>query len=109
MTDEQKKKATCALCAFTSEELGWDIEPSFVNERAVPFFYTQTLDGEHDMQFYADFENATIYFTIDGSPTHVTKYDGFDDLCYNLSIMSAAALVGDADDYCYQHGICEIR
>ena len=111
MTDAQKMQATEALNWFWSEAFGVKAEDvEFDNESAVPFYYTDTLDGKHGIQFYADFVNLRIYFEVDNEIQSETQFDSFKELCdYIGTWMTESGIVGDADEICYENGLCDFR
>ena len=107
MTDVQKEKATEALNSFWVETFDLEGEPDYRNPKAVPFYYTETLDGKHDIQFYADFEKPSIYFEVSGERMAETEFENFEALCEHLNCMTEGGIVHDADEFCYDHGLCE--
>ena len=110
MTMKQKDRATEALNTFLSAEFGTKMEPNYEKMVAVPIYYTQTLDGEHDIQFFADFGENTIYFTVDGERGLEKSYKDLDEMCSVIEeCLTVDDLTSTADNYCFEHNICAYR
>lgn len=110
MTDAQKAQATEALNVFWTETFGFTCEVNYSACEAVPFYYTQTLDGEANIQFYANFENPSIYFEVNEERIWEEPFESFDALCEHIKdCMTEAGLLGEADELCFERGLCEYR
>lgn len=66
-------------------------------------YYTQTVDGEHDLQWYVNIERLSIDLEMDGKHAYGKSFDDLQALCYYIkNILTAQELIANADEW-YLH------
>lgn len=69
----------------------------------IDLLYTQSLDGEHDFQWYANAETVQIILQVDWEDAHSIEFDSLEDMAHWLDMLSPGELETIADNYYEYH------
>lgn len=101
MTDLERAKF--AIAEYLAGEFGVDADDSYDemerNPTAVGIGYTETSDGYHTLQWYADLVGMRLYLDVDGGVfTHEYKYKSMKDFVEHCRWLDFEALTNTAEE-----------
>ena len=87
------------LREFNRIEFGDDIEPDMRDKERVPLVYTQSEDGKHDFQWYADLKHKELLLFIDDECEMVHDFKTLKEMGDWLKDTYTGELIDEADVY----------